>query len=57
MLWNSNHHFSPDLEFEKFLAKMDQRCSTNTAYISTMSSISVLDSLEDDSCIFFNFFQ
>lgn len=55
MLWNSNHHFSPDLEFEKFLAKMDQRCSTN--YISTISSISVLDSLEDDSCIFFNFFQ
>jgi len=55
MLWNSNHHFSPDLEFEKFLAKMDQRCSTN--YISTISSISVLDSLEDDSSIFLNFFQ
>jgi hypothetical protein len=32
-----------------------QKCNMN--YMSTKSSISLIDSFEDDSCIFFNFFQ
>ena len=57
MLWNSNHHFSPDLEFENSWPKWIKDAVRTMASISTMSSISVLDALEDDSCIFFNFFQ